>query len=345
MLKEKITKMLLPFYLLNGLLLFSCLLPQQPLAAKLPVIFETDMGNDIDDALALAMLFRYADQGEVDLLGIVNNKASLSSVQFLDIMRRQYGYPALPIATVYDGVEGEAEQNSFARKLLDHRQNGETVFKSDLDRYDRVDSAINLYRRLLAAAEDHSVVVISVGFSTNLAQLLTSPPDAVSPLIGYDLVKQKVKYLSTMAGSFTLQPRHREFNIISDIPSAQTVFTNWPTPIYVSPFEVGNAIRFPADAIIANLGYKETHPLVEAYKLYIPMPYSRETWDLTSVLYAIEPRGGYFRRGPQGQITVDDKGYTDFQHDPRGKHCYLLAPTTEEIAKIERRFVELIKAP
>ena len=28
---------------------------------KLPIIFDTDLGNDIDDAIALAMLYRYAE--------------------------------------------------------------------------------------------------------------------------------------------------------------------------------------------------------------------------------------------------------------------------------------------
>ena len=38
------------------------------------VIFDTDMGNDIDDALALDMLYKYMDAGKVDLLAVMVNK-------------------------------------------------------------------------------------------------------------------------------------------------------------------------------------------------------------------------------------------------------------------------------
>lgn len=344
MAKNRMTKLLLPYYLLTGFLFMFELVIAKEDVSILPVIFETDMGNDVDDALALAMLFRYADQRKIELLGVINNKESLSSVQFLDVMRRQYGYSDLPIATVRHGVEGEEEQKSFARKVMDHKETGKPVFGSVINDYNEVDSAVGLYRRLLSAAKDRSVVIISVGFSTNLAALLRSKPDRLSTLTGYELVMQKVKYLSAMAGSFELQPAHREFNIISDIPAAQTFFTRWPTPIYVSPFEVGNAIHFPADVILQNLGYQGVHPLVQAYRLYLPMPYNRETWDLTAVLFGIEPQDSYFKYSPKGQITVDDAGYTHFLPDPNGKHFYLLTPTLGEIERVEKRFVELIKA-
>ena len=49
-----------------------------------------------------------------------------------------------------------------------------------------------MLRRVLAAAEDHSVVISSVGFLTNLADLLASPPDATSHLSGQQLVRRKV---------------------------------------------------------------------------------------------------------------------------------------------------------
>ena len=43
---------------------------------RLRVIFETDIGNDIDDALALDMLYKYMDQGRIDLLAVMLNKCA-----------------------------------------------------------------------------------------------------------------------------------------------------------------------------------------------------------------------------------------------------------------------------
>jgi hypothetical protein len=53
-----------------------------------------------------------------------------------------------------------------------------------------------LYREVLAGQPDHSVTIISVGFSTNLARLLDSGSDSYSPLDGRALVAKKVRLLS-----------------------------------------------------------------------------------------------------------------------------------------------------
>lgn len=306
-----------------------------------PVIFETDMGNDVDDGLALAMLFRYADQGEIDFLGISNNKQSLSSLQFLDLMRRHYGYSQLPIATVKKGVEGEVESRSFARKVMDYKEQGQLLYSSSIKKYSDVENAVHFYRRILAKAKDTSVVIISVGFSTNLAKLLESKADQYSKLNGLELVKRKVKFLSTMAGNFST-PRQKEFNVISDIPAARKMFNHWPTAIYISPFEVGASVHFPATAIEANLGYRGNQPLVTAYKEYITMPYNRETWDLTSVLFAVEKSARYFKQSVPGKFIVDEQGYTQFKEENKGRHYFLHTPGESERTKIKSRFVELI---
>ncbi|SDK59233.1 Inosine-uridine nucleoside N-ribohydrolase [Pedobacter sp. ok626] len=306
-----------------------------------PVIFETDMGNDVDDGLALAMLFRYADQGKINFLGISNNKQSLSSLQFIDLMRRQYGYSQLPIATVQKGVEGEVEAKSFARRVMEYKEQGQLLYSSSIKNYSDVETAVHFYRRMLAKAKDTSVVIISVGFSTNLAKLLESKSDQYSKLNGLELVKRKVKFLSTMAGNFSTR-RQKEFNVISDLPAARKIFNRWPTVIYVSPFEVGASVHFPASAIEANLGYRGNQPLVTAYKEYITMPYNRETWDLTSVLFAIEKSAHYFKQSVPGKFIVDEQGYTEFKEGDKGKHYFLHTPGESERSKIKNRFVELV---
>lgn len=42
-------------------------------AARVKVIFETDMGNDIDDALALDMLYKYALADRAEILAVMLN--------------------------------------------------------------------------------------------------------------------------------------------------------------------------------------------------------------------------------------------------------------------------------
>ena len=47
-----------------------------PRYEKVPVIFDTDLGNDVDDAIALAMLYRYADLGRADILAMGLSKGA-----------------------------------------------------------------------------------------------------------------------------------------------------------------------------------------------------------------------------------------------------------------------------
>lgn len=309
----------------------------------IPVIFETDMGNDVDDGLALAMLFRYADQGKINLLGISNNKQSLSSLQFIDLMRKKYGYDQLPIATVRNGVAGENEAKSFARKAMDYKEQGQLMYRSHIKSYADVEGSVHFYRRMLAKAKDHSVVIISVGFSTNLAALIASKADQYTELNGLELVKRKVKFLSTMAGNFS-SPRQKEFNVVSDLSAARKLFSRWPTTIYISPFEVGASVHFPAAAIEANLGYSGHQPLVTAYKEYMAMPYDRETWDLSAVLFALEKSDQYFKQSVAGKFIVDEQGYTQFRKEKKGLHHFLQTPDRAEGIKIKNRYVELIMA-
>src|SRR4029077_13841175 len=115
-----------------------------------------------------------------------------------------------------------------------------------------------------ASQPDRSVVIVQVGFSTNLARLLDSPPDKYSPLSGRELAKKKVKLLSLMAGAFQTIDKNRrylEYNVVKDIPSARAVAERWPTSLVYSGFEIGIALPFPAVSIERDFGYVTHHPL------------------------------------------------------------------------------------
>lgn len=338
-----LSRVLLAALFLTGIDLNGVLAQPAVIHNPVKVIFETDMGNDIDDALALSMLYRYTRQGKVEIIAISNNKQSINSVRFLDLMNKWYNYPKIPIGTVRNGKSGEDESGSFAKKVIDYSIKGKEVFNSRIDDYSKVEESVTLYRRILSDEPDHSVMIISVGFFTNLARLLESGPDRFSKLNGAELVARKVKYLSVMAGNFS-RPPTTEFNVRTDIAAARKVYEQWPGIIYSSPFEVGNSILFPASCIEKNLGYAGNHPLVEGYKQYLPMPYNRQTWDLTAVLFAVEQKQGYFNVSKPGSLSVTNEGYTSFSEDTNGKHFYLMNPDSAGRSRILSRFIELVNA-
>lgn len=316
-------------------------------AAPMKIIFETDMGNDVDDALAMDMLMQYAREGKIDLLGISSNKRNDGSTEYIDLLTTWYGMPQIPIGKVVDGAKCDDAVNYALAVAQMTDADGKPLFARSHDNDGFVVPSVEMYRRILSVQPDSSVTVISVGFSTNLAQLLDSKGDDISPLTGKELVAKKVKELVTMAGEFTNNgeadslKRMPEYNVVRDIAAAKKVFAEWPTPIVTSPFELGIKICFPADVVENELTRATPHPVSEAYKAYLPMPYDRPTWDLTSVLYAVEGSEGYFTLSDTGDIEVDGRGGTRFIARSDGTRRYLMTDSVQD-ANILRRFVEMI---
>ncbi len=315
---------------------------KSPSSDVIKVIFETDMGNDVDDALALDMLYKYMDAGKVDLLGVMINKDSEFSPEYVDIMNTWYGYPDIPIGIIHDGAECDDARN-YAQAVCEiNGEDGSPAFRRTLKGdYGKLPEAPALYRKILAAQEDNSVTIVSVGFSTNLARLLDTPGDKYSPLDGKELVARKVRLLCTMAGCFDKEDFH-EYNVVKDIPAARKVFSEWPTRLVTSPFEVGIAINYPGTSVENDFPWAPTHPMVEAYRSYLPMPYDRPTWDLTSVLYGVEG-ASFFTESSSGTIEVTDEGSTVFTPSKDGNRYYLMVDS-EQAGTIKNHFIEMVTA-
>ena len=311
-------------------------------AQRMNVIFETDMGNDVDDALAIDMLYKYNKQKRINLMAVMLNKEGEFPPKYIDLLNTWYGQKRIPI-----GVSPRADKSMVAGtnytqvvcEKLDEK--GKPLYKRSIKDYSKLLSAVKLYRKLLAKAEDASVTIVSVGFSTNLALLLDTKADEYSPLTGKELVAQKVKRLVTMAGHIE-NPKYAEYNVVNDVAACQRVFNEWPTPIYMSPFELGLQVRYPAHSIENDFTWTKHHPIVDSYKVYLKKIEDRPTWDLTAVLYAVDPQQ-FFNISPAGKIVVTDEGYTHYKQDAAGKHFYLFI-TPEQAKAILEYFVTMVTA-
>ena len=218
-------------------ILILCLIVNSSIMASVPlkVIFDTDMGNDIDDALALDMLYKFMDEGRIELLGITSNKEELESVEYIDILNNFYGYPDIPIGRITHGAPCDYE-NSFTAQIA-----ADSTYTRSYTNYTELPESCELLRRILVEQPNCEIVIIAVGFSTNLQRLLASSPDDLSPLGGRELIRRKVKHLYMMAGEFEHPKGKRaEYNIRIDPNTARNIFNHWPTPITVCPFEVGD---------------------------------------------------------------------------------------------------------
>jgi inosine-uridine nucleoside N-ribohydrolase len=311
-----------------------------------PIIFDTDMGNDSDDILAHAMLHTLADEGKVTLLAVGSSKANKWVVPFLDLLNTFYGRPDTPIGMVVNGKTPEDANpfgNEFVHTVSARMKGDEYLYPRSLLSGDDAPPAVSVYRRILVSQPDNSVVFVVVGFSTNIAALLDSGPDEHSDLNGVDLVAKKARLLSIMAGNYGDSP-FPEWNVAVDIPASKTVYEKWPVDIVASGFEIGATISYPGSSIENDFTFVEHHPVVDAYSTFSEMPYDKACWDLTSVLYAVEPDSGFFDLSADGNITAMDDSLTYFQSIPGGRHRYLIV-NDEQRLRIKNRLIEIVTAP
>src|ERR1700753_893138 len=90
-------------------------------ATPLHVIFDTDMGNDVDDALALAMLHAFASRGEAKLLAVTISKDNPWAAEYVRLVDEYYGRPAIPVGIVHNGKT--SDDGKYVRQVceLHHR--------------------------------------------------------------------------------------------------------------------------------------------------------------------------------------------------------------------------------
>lgn len=300
------------------LLLAACTQDEAPLAAlqgepgpvsPVPVIFDTDLGYDADDAAALAILHRLADQGEAEILATVSVVGDPLSAPALDVINTYYGRPETPIGAMKGSRWSDARPYWFETNT-DFLGPLVTGFPSDIKHKDEVPGAVALYREVLAAQPDRSVTVVAVGFSLNLFNLLASSGDEHSPLDGRALVAQKVERLVYMGG--TLDGARPDFNLgdgpYHDGTVSQWVLERWPTEIIFSGAEVGDHIR-TGSSLREQL---PENPVARAYELYpgVNAHGTRPSWDLTAVLYAVRGGGDFWRTVEGRRLSIADDGTT-----------------------------------
>ncbi len=279
-----------------------------------PVVFDTDITGDVDDVLALAMLHALADRGECELVAVTVSKINPLTGRFVDAMNTFYGRPEIPIGVTHDAQVRDSKYLSLVETVDGDRFR----YPHDVRTNDELPDAVHLLRQQLASADEHSVVIIQVGLASNLAALVLTGADDVSPFKGADLVQRKVRLVSVMAGAFDAAAdgkNEAEANVRNGIESMHTFADRWPktVPVVWSEFEIGSQLPYPRESIRDDFRYLEHHIVREAYLLHSGPEHDRPTWDLTSVLYAIRPDHGYFGLSEPGAVTVSEKGVTHWK--------------------------------
>lgn len=213
----------------NPWLFLACLLLNASLATsapppKIPIILDTDIGSDIDDAFALALILR---SPELDLLGVTTvsgdtqARARLAAKMLWEAGRRE-----VPVAAGEPGKPLPIEQTRWA----DGFQGAQLVRES----------AVELLKNQIEKRPGE-IIIVAIGPLTNVAALFRADPS----------ITLKIKNIVLMGGSIAWtyggagQPV-AEYNIKSDVLAAQTVF-NSGVPILMAPLDVTAMLHMSAE--------------------------------------------------------------------------------------------------
>ncbi len=271
-----------------------------------PVIFDTDMGSDCDDAGALAVLHYFADRGQAEILGCIYSSGQVPyGAAVVEAINREYGRPRIPVGACYDTMFGDPVDKMTAEKLArDTAAFGNTIVHN----FDAAEQTL-LSRRLLAGAEDTSVVYLTVGHTRGLYDLLRSEPDTVSPLPGKELIEKKVKRWVALGALRAVNEGGyyaRDWNFFFNGSGVYTDYLveHMPVPAWFvaagSGVMTGKGLKtLPAGHVVRTVYRDWLWNMFEK-----TLDDQRPSWDLLAVCFAVEGTGEYLYEEEQGYLDV-----------------------------------------
>jgi len=275
-------------------------------AKQIPVIYDSDIGDDIDDTWALGMVLR---SPELDVKLVVGDmgKPEYRAKLFAKFLERA-GRTDIPVGMAFDnGKKGGGNQSDWVKgyRLRDypgkiHSDGVQAI----------IDTIMN---------SDETVVLLCVGPVPNIAEALKREPR----------IAQKARFVG-MHGSVRLgyggnKKISAEYNVRADVPACQKVFTA-PWDMMITPLDTCGLIHLKGEKYQQVLQSQDpvAQAIVENYRAWCKaqervkddqvQSRSSTLFDTVAVyltfcqtLCQMEDLG----------IRVDDKGYTRI--DPNGK--------------------------
>ena len=279
------------------------------------VILDTDLGTDVDDALALTVLLGSKD---VDLIGITTvygdvRLRSTIAMHLCSLLNRTiptFNGENNPISGREVWMSGSEGKNF---------QNLDSFIPQPTSAVDFLVTAVT--------AQPESIDVVAIGPLTNIARAIQCNQD----------FEKKVKRVWIMGGDFT-QSRV-EHNFQCDVDAARIVLeSNIPISILDLPSSQKTIIRMEEIEQIRNapvfgsLLHSEIMSWIQPRNQDWTTPH-----DPIAALSLLAPE--FFEISPLGHVTIDSEGMSFWNESPTG-NVLLLNPVQPELAV--KRMIELI---
>lgn len=264
---------------------------------KIPVILDTDIGSDIDDAWALAMMVR---SPELDIKLVTSASADTTARAKILAKMLALTAGAVPVGIGKRTADQEMPYADWAKDFdLKHYRGGV--------REDGVGAMIETIMD-----SPRPIALVAIGPLTNVAEALRREPR----------IAQKARFIG-MTGSvyrgYNDAPEIcKEWNVVADIPACQATFAA-PWDKTITPLDTCGIIRLTGDKYAACRASRDvlTRAVIEMYDMWRR---GRSDEGATSVLFDTVAVYLAFTEAllvmKDVGIRVDDEGYT--RPDPAG---------------------------
>lgn len=260
-----------------------------PSAAPEKVIIDTDIGDDIDDAFAVALALQ---SPELKILGISTTFGDTEArAKILDRILGEAGRKDIPV------VAGIPTHNT---NPMTQRRYGERGHFGRASHANAVDFILEQIRR-----QPGQITLVAIGPLMNVGALIEKDPQTFL----------KLKRVVMMGGSIERgygdpwasppPPPSAEWNIINDIPAGQKLFLSG-VPLFVMPLD---STQLKLDEVKRAFLFRQGTPLTDALTL-LYHEWGQQTptlFDPMTIAYILNPK--ICPVGPM-HIRVDDKGFT-----------------------------------
>lgn len=253
------------------------------------VIIDTDIGDDIDDAFAVALALR---SPELKILGITTTFGDTENrAKLLDRLLGEVGRSDIPVAA------GMPTPPKTAFTQLKYAEGGHYAKASHPD---AVTFLLDQIRK-----DPDEITLVAIGPLVNVGAAIDKDAETFRKLKRVVLMGGSIYRGYGDIGSATPRGPEPEWNIKNDIPSAQKLF-GAGVPLFVMPLD---STQLKMDAANRNLLFRQGTPLTDALTL-LYHEWGQETptlFDPMTIAFMIKPE---LCPVEPMNIHVDEKGFT-----------------------------------
>lgn len=283
------TTMKMKWMLSLALCISPALARAQTAAAPEKIIIDTDIGDDVDDAFALALAIK---SPELEILGVTTTFGDTEArARIVDRFLGELGHAEIPVLA----GKPAATKNPMSQKRY-----------GDASRFTKP-SHPDAAGFLLEQIRKHpgEITLIAIGPLMNIGAAIDKDPATFRKLKRVVLMGGSVRRGYGDLGYTPPVPPMPEWNILNDIPSAQKLFTSG-VPLFVMPLD---STQLKMDevkrAFLFSQGTPVTDQLTVLYHLW-----GQETptlFDPMTIAFALRPD---LCPVQALHVRVDEKGFT-----------------------------------